>query len=140
MATLAAALAAGNPIADAIYLANKAAGIVVRENRHQPHCVFKSCGTSYKSGKPASKRLIPIPQRDTINNCVRRGAKSYSYLPDQAAAVQKYFPLFPPTILATAVITLIITTARTVRIGLKTSIAINVTTIVRADISTCGID
>ena len=52
----------------------------------------------------------------------------------------KYFPLFPPTILATAVITPIITTARTVRIGLKTSIAINVTTIVRADISTCGID
>ena len=44
VATLAAALAAGIPIADAIYLANKAAGIVVGKNRHQPHSVQRVAG------------------------------------------------------------------------------------------------
>ena len=52
----------------------------------------------------------------------------------------KYFPLFPATTLDTRIITPIITTASTVRIGLSTSIEMNVTTIVKEDINTCGMD
>ena len=65
MATLAAALAAGIPIADAIYLANKAAGIVVGKIGTSP-ILFKELQDELQIGKPASK-LIPIPQlADTI--------------------------------------------------------------------------
>ena len=52
----------------------------------------------------------------------------------------KYFPLLPVTIFETRIITPIISTAITVRIGLSTSMEINVTTIVNADIRTCGMD
>lgn len=65
VATLAAALAAGIPIADAIYLANKAAGIVVGKIGTSP-ILFKELQDELQIGKPASK-LIPIPQlADTI--------------------------------------------------------------------------
>ena len=65
MATLAAALAAGIPIADAIYLANKAAGIVVGKIGTSP-ILFKELQDELQIGKPASK-LIPISQlADTI--------------------------------------------------------------------------
>ena len=52
----------------------------------------------------------------------------------------KYFPLLPVTTLDTRVMTPIISTAITVRIGLKASMEINVTMIVNADMSTCGMD
>ena len=59
VATLAAALAAGIPIADAIYLANKAAGIVVGKIGTSP-ILFKELRTSYKSGnRPANLFLFP---------------------------------------------------------------------------------
>ena len=65
VATLAAALAAGIPIADAIYLANKAAGIVVGKIGTSP-ILFKELQDELQIGKLASK-LIPIPQlADTI--------------------------------------------------------------------------
>ena len=65
VATLAAALAAGIPIADAIYLANKAAGIVVGKIGTSP-ILFKELQDELQIGKPASK-LIPISQlADTI--------------------------------------------------------------------------
>ncbi len=65
VATLAAALAAGIPIADAIYLANKAGGIVVGKIGTSP-ILFKELQDELQIGKPASK-LIPIPQlADTI--------------------------------------------------------------------------
>ena len=52
----------------------------------------------------------------------------------------KYFPLFPPIFLDTRNIIPIITTANKVNAGLKTSMAIKVTTIVKDDINTWGID
>ena len=57
--------AAGIPIADAIYLANKAAGIVVGKIGTSP-ILFKELQDELQIGKPASK-LIPISQlADTI--------------------------------------------------------------------------
>ena len=60
VATLAAALAAGIPIADAIYLAHKAAGLVVGKIGTSP-ILFKALQDELQIGKPASK-LIPLPQ------------------------------------------------------------------------------
>lgn len=77
VATLAAALAAGIPIADAIYLANKAAGIVVGKIGTSP-ILFKELQDELQIGKPASK-LIPIPQlADTIKQLRAQERKSYS--------------------------------------------------------------
>lgn len=65
VATLAAALAAGMPTIDAIYLANKAAGIVVGKMGTSP-ILFKELQAELQIGKPDNK-LIPISElADTI--------------------------------------------------------------------------
>ena len=51
----------------------------------------------------------------------------------------KYFPLFPPIFPVTFIIIPITTNARTVRIGLNTSMEMKVTMIVNRDINACGI-
>ena len=65
VATLAAALAAGISISDAIYLSNKAAGIVVGKMGTSP-ILFKELQAELQTEKPDSK-LIPAAQlADTI--------------------------------------------------------------------------
>lgn len=65
VATLAAALAADIPTIDAIYLANKAAGIVVGKIGTSP-ILFKELQAELQIGKPDTK-LIPVSQlADTV--------------------------------------------------------------------------
>ena len=52
----------------------------------------------------------------------------------------KYLPLFPPIAFVTRIKMPITATASSVSRGLNTSMAINVTIIVKKDISACGID
>lgn len=74
VATLAAALAADIPIADATYLANKAAGIVVGKIGTSP-ILFKELQAELQMGKPDSK-LIPISElENTIKQLRVQGRK-----------------------------------------------------------------
>ncbi len=74
VATLAAALAADISIADAIYLANKAAGIVVGKIGTSP-ILFKELQAELQTNKPDSK-LIPIEQlADILKQLRAQGRK-----------------------------------------------------------------
>lgn len=74
VATLAAALAANMPIADAIHLANKAAGIVVGKIGTSP-ILFKELQAELQTGKTDSK-LIPMEQlADTLKQLRSQGRK-----------------------------------------------------------------
>lgn len=73
VATLAAALAADIPIADAIYLANKAAGIVVGKIGTSP-ILFKELQAELQTGKP--DKLVPMEQlADVLKQLRSQGRK-----------------------------------------------------------------
>lgn len=73
VATLAASLAADIPIADAIYLANKAAGIVVGKIGTSP-ILFKELQAELQTGKP--DKLVPMEQlADVLKQLRSQGRK-----------------------------------------------------------------